>query len=156
MKSIIKFSVGGLILVGIGWGALSIIQHMRERQTPEYQTRQTEKTTAPVAASQAHEDTIGGSTPDETLAMFVAALKKGDIDLASRFFVTDSQDEWRSDLQVMKEKGLVQNMISDLGNIKLDKNDNTVASYSINTEDGQIIQVVVIKSASGKWKIKEM
>ena len=32
-------------------------------------------------------DTYGGKTPEETLGMFIDALKKGDIELASKYFV---------------------------------------------------------------------
>ena len=33
------------------------------------------------------EDTFGGKTPEETLALFIDALKRGDTDLASKYFV---------------------------------------------------------------------
>src|SRR3989338_1604135 len=36
-------------------------------------------------------DTYGGKTPEETWAMFLDALKKGDIDLASKYFAVDEQ-----------------------------------------------------------------
>ncbi len=32
-------------------------------------------------------DTYGGKTPEETLGMFIDALKKGDVELASKYFV---------------------------------------------------------------------
>ncbi|MEK7143610.1 MAG: hypothetical protein AAB756_02155, partial [Patescibacteria group bacterium] len=32
-------------------------------------------------------DTYGGATPEETLALFIDALKKGDTDLAAKYFV---------------------------------------------------------------------
>ena len=35
------------------------------------------------------EDTYGGKTPEETLNMFIDALKKGDIELASKYFMLD-------------------------------------------------------------------
>ena len=38
-------------------------------------------------------DTYGGKTPEETLAMFVDALKKGDIDLASKYFMLDTNTQ---------------------------------------------------------------
>jgi len=36
-------------------------------------------------------DTVGGKTPEETLKMFVAALKKGDVELASQYFSLDKK-----------------------------------------------------------------
>lgn len=35
-------------------------------------------------------DTYGGKTPQETLSMFIDALKKGDVELASKYFMLDT------------------------------------------------------------------
>ena len=37
-------------------------------------------------------DTYGGKTPQETLDLFVAALKKGDLDLASKYFILETHE----------------------------------------------------------------
>ena len=42
-------------------------------------------------------DNVGGKTPEETLKMFVAALKKGDVELAASYFSLDdkgSRQKW--------------------------------------------------------------
>ena len=39
------------------------------------------------------QDTYGGKTPEETLRMFIDALKKGDIDLASKYFMLDTNEK---------------------------------------------------------------
>jgi len=39
------------------------------------------------------EDTYGGKTPEETWTMFLDALKKGDVELASKYFVVEKQSE---------------------------------------------------------------
>lgn len=39
------------------------------------------------------EDTYGGKTPEETWAMYLDALKKGDIDLASKYFAVGKQEK---------------------------------------------------------------
>lgn len=36
-------------------------------------------------------DTYGGKTPQETLSMYIAAVEKGDYELASKYFVLDKQ-----------------------------------------------------------------
>ena len=51
-------------------------------------------------------DTVGGKTPEETLKMFVAALKKGDVELASQYFSLDdkgSRQKWVEMLRQNKE-----------------------------------------------------
>ena len=52
-------------------------------------------------------DTYGGKTPQETLDMFVDALKKGDVELASRYFVLNgplSRGEWKTEIEKRKEE----------------------------------------------------
>ena len=39
------------------------------------------------------EDVYGGKTPEETFDMYLAALKKGDLELASKYFVVERQGE---------------------------------------------------------------
>src|SRR3989344_5070805 len=41
------------------------------------------------------EDKIGGETPEETFDMFIDALKKEDVEVASKYFVIHKQDDWR-------------------------------------------------------------
>ncbi len=63
------------------------------------------------------EDVYGGKTPEETWAMFLDALKKGDVELASKYFVVDKQEE-------MKEKFVKS--------IELDKMDRAIETFSKN------------------------
>ena|SRR3989344_4756358 len=48
-------------------------------------------------------DTYGGKTPEETWAMFLDALKKGDIDLASKYYRVGDQEKERQFLQEAKD-----------------------------------------------------
>lgn len=41
-----------------------------------------------------YKDTYGGKTPEETYDMFIDALKKGDVELASKYFVIEDQENW--------------------------------------------------------------
>ena len=59
-------------------------------------------------------DKYGGATPEETFDMFIAALEKGDIDLASRYFVFNKQDNWRKTLEEYKTKALLGDFIFEL------------------------------------------
>ena len=49
-------------------------------------------------------DTYGGKTPEETWAMYIDALKKGDIDLASRYYAVGSQGKIKQALFNGREK----------------------------------------------------
>ncbi len=100
-------------------------------------------------------DTYGGSTPEETLQLFIDALKKGDTDLAARYFIIDKQEEWRADLSKIAERNLLGEMVRDLerterGNDISDSN----ARFVITNSDREVITVInVARSINGKWKI---
>lgn len=62
-------------------------------------------------------DTYGGKTPQETLDLFVAALRKGDVELASKYFLLDenaSREKWLIFLKDVEQKGLLTKMANDI------------------------------------------
>lgn len=70
------------------------------------------------------EDTYGGKTPEETLQMFIEALKKGDIELASKYFALDTNEQsynaeyyltrkkWEEGLKKAKDEGKLEGIIN--------------------------------------------
>lgn len=65
-----------------------------------------------------YKDTYGGGTPEETYDMFIDALKKDDVELASKYFVIDSQKNWLEALNKYKTSGYLPNFIEELENTK--------------------------------------
>lgn len=72
-------------------------------------------------------DTYGGKTPEETLALFISALENGDIDLASKYFVLETntsspnyltRDEWTKNLKDTVEMRGAESIIEVLGRAK--------------------------------------
>lgn len=61
-------------------------------------------------------DKYGGATPEETFDLFIAALKKEDIDLASKYFVIPKQESWRKTLGEYKGQGLLIDFTVELEN----------------------------------------
>ncbi len=57
--------------------------------------RQTQKLQADLEKPY-REDIYGGKTPEETWGLFLDALKKGDIDLASKYFAVEKQGEMKN------------------------------------------------------------
>lgn len=52
-------------------------------------------------------DIYGGKTPEETWTLYVDALKRGDIDLASKYFAVNRQEEERQELfQIERDEKL--------------------------------------------------
>jgi len=104
------------------------------------------------------EDTYGGKTPEETLALFIDALKRGDTDLASKYFVIDKQDEWRGRLKEIKNKHLLTAMVGDLERKKHRNqiSDGQVAFSIANDKNQVALTILVGKGANGIWKILDL
>ena len=103
-------------------------------------------------------DTYGGDTPEETLALFVDALKKGDTDLAAKYFVIDEQEKWKQDLSQIKEKGLLSVMIGDLERAELSKKESDRTFFVVVNENNEVTAQIVMKKSNlnKKWKIAEL
>ena len=78
----------------------------RERQAADALRRQAEE--------QLRNDRYGGKTPEETFDMFIAALEKEDIELASKYFVIQKQEQWGKTLKEYYSKALLSDFILEL------------------------------------------
>lgn len=108
-------------------------------------------------------DIIGGNTPEQTWQMFLTALRAEDLDLASKYFVLKKQEEWREDLEKVKEKGMLNNMIDELSSAP----EQWKKVESIMTSGGDVAQFLYIyknfehtitleKNINNKWKIRSL
>jgi hypothetical protein len=111
-------------------------------------------------------DTYGGKTPQETLDMFISALKKKDFDLASKYFSLKETGvgnlEWRNSLAEADNKQKVQVILDALRSAKLDQGasinlENDVV-FSVRNKDGIVIEDVrlVLNKYANIWKIESM
>ena len=141
-------------LVGVGVGALWTIDYFQYQKSPEYRARQE----AERIKKEYTQDPYGGDTPEETLRLFIDALKKGDTELAARYFVMDKQNEWRQDLAKMKEKKVLEDMVRDLEKVKLTKKDEQKAFFTLVNENNVAVSELIIRKdrISNKWKIEEL
>lgn len=64
------------------------------------------------------EDTYGGKTPEETWVMFLDALKKGDIDLASKYYDVAHQEKAKQMIDKVKAENGLSVWIKELGTLK--------------------------------------
>jgi len=136
----------------VGAGALFGIDYLRYRTSPDYQALQEVKRIEKEIA----DDPYGGDTPEETLRLFIDALKKGDTDLAAKYFVYGEQEEWREDLAMIKDKGLLDAMMRDLERVKKDNIGNDIAYYFLIARDGQASPLVLVRGQNLKWKIRKL
>lgn len=102
-SKIFTYIFSGLILfVSVWWvGSSAYIAwqgYKWEKQTEEFQ----------LALSKPYrEDTYGGKTPEETWGMFLDALKKGDVELASNYIVPEKREE---ELEFLKKEQAIDNL----------------------------------------------
>lgn len=106
------------------------------------------------------EDMVGGNTPEETIDLFIEALKKGDYELASRYFTIEQQKEWFDKFIEMKNAGRGQGLVNELENAKRnwrkEQQDENKFVIKYNTGEGknEITNfIVLIKNVNNKWKI---
>ncbi len=151
-KNLLKFLGLAAIVVLLGFGVLLGIQYVRYRNSPEYRAELDLKN----LEKQYAEDPYGGDTPEETLRLFIDALKKGDTDLAAKYFVLDKQKEWREDLSKLKDKNLLDETVADFERLKLSKKTEREAFFTLIGADGIGTNVILYKNfANGLWKIGE-
>lgn len=107
-------------------------------------------------------DTYGGKTPQETLDMFVEALRAEDIELASKYFMLDenlSREKWANLLANVKDRGFLGKMSNDLGNYG-DAGDVMEGYYTFSyyNDDGTVgLQMIMrFNSNAGVWKIESL
>ena len=104
-------------------------------------------------------DTYGGDTPEETLDLFIEALEAGDIELASKYFVVEKQEEIRDELAVGKNNNNLDFLISDLK-----KNNKSIRLSDINHrfrtfDENNIAEFsfdLILNQETGKWKMEDL
>jgi hypothetical protein len=107
-------------------------------------------------------DTYGGKTPQETLDMFVSALRAGDVELASKYFLLDenaSREKWDKLLSENKTKDVLDEMARDFSTAEFYKtfSEDKVqfVIYNSDRSDSLIINLVFNKY-SKVWKIESL
>lgn len=144
------------IIIGVVIIAVAVFfgsEYYRYRKSPDYVTEQYFKQLEEAYKN----DTYGGSTPEETLQLFIDALKKGDTDLAVRYFVIDQQDKWKLDLAESKKNnnlGLIIQYLENHG--PASKISDNSYQFIANDKSKNIVVIVdlVFNLSSKKWKIE--
>jgi hypothetical protein len=105
------------------------------------------------------EDFIGGDTPEETIDLFIAALKKGDYELASRYFVVGEQKVWEKDFKESKRENIEKWIIeleSNKNSWHKELQDENRIEFWYNTGEGESERtnsIYLRKNINNKWKI---
>lgn len=154
MKKLLKYlSILVIVLAGIyllGFGIMKYEQwHGRKRvqelaqELEKIEREQYEKEKA---------DTIGGTSPQETLEMFISAVEKGDYELASKYFVIEKQEEELKSLQNSPK----ENIANVMNFLKQTKNSKGAYLGENRYFIDEPIGVDFVLYPSGNWKIEEI
>src|SRR3989338_11611435 len=104
-------------------------------------------------------DNYGGTTPEETLRLFIEALEKKDYALAAKYFVVEKQEGAYVDLQTSNQKGMVDEYMKALGlpyKVSIFK-DGTKADIDFFEGSQQAhFERMTINPFTKKWKLTEL
>ena len=99
-------------------------------------------------------DTYGGKTPQETLQMYIAAVEKGDYELASKYFIGEKQEKWRKELIEIKNVDKTDAFLNPI-KVALHKE----GEYSMDKKSFSIHEPIAIDFRlypNGIWKLMEI
>jgi len=105
------------------------------------------------------EDVYGGKTPEETFDMYIAALKKGDLELASKYFVVSKQQQHLERLNERNTNNTLMIFIATVEKIRLnwEKGSRELFKYQkefIFNDNGKISVVTFeLNEWTKVWKI---
>ena len=99
-KTTIKFNIAGVGIAILGVIALYTVRYFNPENR---QIREAERLIEELKR-QEREDPYGGTTPEETLRLFIEALKKGDVELASRFYIISEQEKQQKKLATFSKE----------------------------------------------------
>lgn len=103
------------------------------------------------------EDYIGGDTPEQTIDLFIEALKKGDYNLASKYFEIEQQEKWKKDFNEAERKN-IEEWILELEKGKENWHKDFLSDKKVefwyNVKNGEPSRDInLIKNLNNKWKI---
>ena len=112
------------------------------------------------------EDTYGGKTPEETIAMFADALERGDVDLAVKYVYESEgvkssigrREEFKNAILKAQEEGKISSIVNALRNMKESaggiKNLSAFFEYKDNTNEYYLS--LFFNDFSEVWKIENL
>jgi len=166
----VVISAAAILLVAIAggavWNATSDVEEAQERDTRErtlaYQQFIVNYETA------MKNDTWGGKTPEETLQLFITALEAGDVDLAAKYFMLETDEsspdyltrrKWEDGLRQAKEEGRLGEIIAGLKKVELQLADPDAPDFAVfelpeNNDDEVVVFInTQLNRHSHRWKL---
>ena len=98
-------------------------------------------------------DPYGGSTPEETLALFIDALKKGDAELASNYFIPEKREEYKKAVTNWIRLGKNNDIATQLANVNNNRRPNS-AEYQMSAVGLNNIASLIVNFRENKYTEK--
>jgi len=114
------------------------------------------------SAADATEDVLGGETPEETFRMFLGALRSGDAEAASKFFILEKQEGWEKSFSMLKAGGGLEDLYTQLSRIpetwvESPTSSEAEISYKFSGDAGASTSISFNRREHSKiWKIKDL
>ncbi|OGM93321.1 hypothetical protein A2372_02910 [Candidatus Wolfebacteria bacterium RIFOXYB1_FULL_54_12] len=160
-----KFIGGFFALMLVGIIGLPMVAQYMEKQEDEARAENTANYMKFMTDLQERleNDKDGGATPEETLELFTAALKAGDIEQASKYFVfepEEGKERLVSLLENLEEIGEMKLFVEYLGKVRKESSDprDSFVWFSHKNSQGMVdFSVEITKSKySTVWKIENI
>ena len=135
--------LAALILSVIGW------QYWQYTNSTYYQQMKAVKALEKLYA----DDNIGGKTPEETLALFLDAVKKEDFDLASQYAIYSAREDVKKWLIDIKENGQMEEFIKIYSQTVKEKGAGTDVAFNVYENNKVVDSIGMNKNPKGIWKI---
>lgn len=146
MKIILTIIASLVVPLLLFAGAVGIISLVNKRQVALLAAQEEQKRTAQNQSAAA--DTVGGSTPTETLALLSAALRNGDVEQVGKLCVPALREHIVEVVQKLSKEQREQTALQ-LESIKENVTSTQAASLTV-TEP---VDVELIRYPSGVWKV---
>ncbi|MHB1086516.1 MAG: hypothetical protein ACYCZ0_02085 [Minisyncoccota bacterium] len=105
-------------------------------------------------------DTYGGSTPEETLELFIEALEAKDYELAVKYFVIEKQEEEKGNLNMSATRGFIDDYLNVLlmrHVVKIGTDGEGSDIEFFNAAGNQVhFGQMILNPFTKKWKIAEL
>jgi len=169
-KSYARFAIAFFVLVVVGLGGYMTWQQFFSAEARNAKNIEAYQAYVKRGEDAMRADTYGGKTPQETLNLFIDALKKGDIDLASKYFALETNEKdpnyltrkkWEDALKIAKDENRISEVVSLLERAEPDlksANPQSGTAWFIVEENGEIkVDIeLTFNEYSGVWKIESL
>lgn len=160
----LKTSANFLIIISVAITVLFFLEklgriNLFNSNAIDTNTEQTEKYYAELQEKYKN-DTYGGSTPAETLKLFITALKAGNTELASKYFIVEKQEEASKQLFTGKQNNTLGLLISDIERSLKNGKELYPGTYIFETFDKNNVAEfsfnLTLNSQTNKWKLENL